>query len=84
VALILVHRLKGEPFFVNADLIDSVEATPDTVLSLVDGRRVVIADAPEEIVERIIHFRAAVLVAAEQLRAGEPAGKLVLLQGEGE
>ena len=82
--MILVHRLKGEPFFVTADLIDSVEATPDTVLSFVDGRRVMVADAPQDIVERIVTFRAAILVAAEQLRAGEPAGKLVLLQGEGE
>ncbi len=82
--MILVHRLKGEPFFVNADLIDSVEATPDTVVSFVDGRRVVVGEAPHEIVERIVTFRAAILVAAEQLRTGGPGGKLVLLQGEGD
>jgi flagellar protein FlbD len=75
--------LKGEPFFVNADLIESIEAIPDTVLTLVDGRKAVVSETPKEVVDLITTFRASVLVAADQLRSGEP-GKLVLLQGEGE
>jgi flagellar protein FlbD len=67
--VILVHRLKGQPMFLNADLIESVESTPDTVVTLADGRRYVVADKPEEIVERSMNFRASVLVAAEELRS---------------
>jgi len=66
--MIAVHRLRGEPMFLNADLIESIEATPDTVLTLVDGRRIVVADDPEVVAERIIEFRASVLVSAAEMR----------------
>lgn len=70
--MILVHRLRGEPLFVNADLIESIETTPDTVLTLVDGRRVFVDDSPEVVVDRIVDFRASLLVAADDLRAARP------------
>ncbi len=54
--------------FLNADLLESIEATPDTVLTLVDGRRIVVSDSPDEIAERIVEFRASVLVSAAELR----------------
>lgn len=66
--MIAVHRLRGEPMFLNADLVESIEATPDTVLTLVDGRRIVVADSPEDVADRIIEFRASVLVSAAELR----------------
>ena len=72
--MILLHRLHGEPLFVNADLIESIEATPDTLLTLVDGRKAMVAEPPEEVADRVIAFRAAVLVAADGLRLqGRPA-----------
>jgi flagellar protein FlbD len=70
--VVLVHRLKGEPIFINADMIESIEACPDTVVVLVDGRRFVLSDRPEQIVARICQFRASVLVAADDLRNGDP------------
>lgn len=70
--MILVHRLRGEPLFVNADLIESIEATPDTVLTLVDGRRVFVDDAPQVVVDRIVRFRASLLAAADDLRTERP------------
>jgi flagellar protein FlbD len=66
--VILVHRLRGEPLFVNADFIESIESTPDTVVTLLDGRRLVVADPATEVVDAIRQFRASVLVAAEGLR----------------
>ena len=66
--MIAVHRLRGEPMFLNADLVESIEATPDTVLTLVDGRRIVVADSPEEVADRIVEFRASILVSAAELR----------------
>ena len=66
--MVLVHRLKGEAVFLNADMIESIEARPDTVVVMVDGRTFVLSDSPEEIVERIRGFRASVLVAADELR----------------
>lgn len=87
--MILVHRLKGEPMFVNADLIESIEARPDTVVTLIDGRKTVVAESPEEIVERVREFRAAVLAAVDELRSqppktGSDGTPLVLLRGDEE
>jgi flagellar protein FlbD len=82
--VILVHRLKGQPLFLNADLIESVEATPDTVVTLADGRKYVVSDRPEEIVERSLSFRASVLVAAEEMRSGtHHTASVVLLPIDG-
>lgn len=66
--MILVHRLRGEPLYLNPDLIEAIEETPDTVLTLVDGRRTIVADAAEQVVERILRFRATVLVTADRMR----------------
>jgi flagellar protein FlbD len=79
--LILVHRLKGEPVFVNADLIETIEARPDTVMTLIDGRKTVVAESPEEIVDRILRFRASVLAVAENLRSAPPPATLTVLPG---
>ena len=78
--MILVHRLRGEPFFLNADLIQSIEATPDTVITLVDSRRIVVADPPEDLVERIRQYRGSLLATAEQILGGDPPS-LTLLDG---
>jgi flagellar protein FlbD len=75
--LILVHRLRGEPMFINEDLIESIEATPDTVLTLVDGRKIVVADAPQLVVDRARVYRASVLAATEELRTHR-SGEVVL------
>lgn len=80
--MILVHRLKGEPLFINADLIESIEALPDTVVTLVDGRKAVVAESPSEVVDRIRAFRASILVAAEDLRISTTPPSLTVLYGE--
>jgi flagellar protein FlbD len=66
--VILVHRLRGEPLYVNADLIESIESTPDTVLTLLDGRRLLVDETPEAVVESFTVFRAKLLAVAEELR----------------
>ncbi|MEO1062730.1 MAG: flagellar FlbD family protein [Actinomycetota bacterium] len=83
--MILVHRLKGEPLFVNSDLIDTIEATPDTVVSLADGRKIMVAESPEDVVDAIRRYRASVIVATDELRelAGHTAD-LVMLPGAAE
>lgn len=73
--------------FLNADLIESIEARPDTVVTLVDGRKTVVAESPEEVVDRIRLFRAAVLAAVEDMRGQSAAqapgsSPLVLLRND--
>ncbi len=81
--MILVHKLHGEEVFLNADLVETLEAAPDTIITLVDGRRVIVREAPDEVVDRIVRFRASVIVAADELRAGRERPQLrVLRQAE--
>jgi len=65
--MIIVHRLNGPPIALNSDLIERAEATPDTVLTLVDGTKYVVADSVEEIVKKVREFRSSVLVLAQQM-----------------
>jgi flagellar protein FlbD len=50
----------------NEDLIETIEQTPDTVLSLVNGHKLMVRDDPGQLVQRIIDFRGVVS------RGGEP------------
>ncbi|HVV35265.1 MAG TPA: flagellar FlbD family protein [Acidimicrobiales bacterium] len=59
--MISVTRLNGSEIVVNADLIETVESTPDTVITLVDGKKYVVHETTDEVVERIRNFRAAIL-----------------------
>ena len=61
--MILLTRLNNAVIGLNADLIERIDATPDTVITLVDGKKYVVAETPEQVVERIIGFRASVLAA---------------------
>lgn len=76
--MILVHRLKGDRMFLNADLVESIEETPDTVVTLVDGRRIVVADSADDIAGRIVQFRASILVTASEMREGAGASVIAL------
>ena len=72
--MILLRRLNGSEIGVNADLIERVESTPDTILTLVDGTKYVVADPAEEVVARIVEFRARILATAETLVHDEHPG----------
>ena len=60
-------RLHGGAVAVNCDLIERVEAAPDTVVTLVDGGRYVVRETVAEIVDKVRAFRAAVVVLAGRL-----------------
>lgn len=42
---------------VNADLIESIETTPDTVITLVSGNKLIVRDSMDTIQERIVEFK---------------------------
>ncbi|HEY3381272.1 MAG TPA: flagellar FlbD family protein [Vicinamibacterales bacterium] len=58
--MISVTRLDGSPMLLNADLVEWIERTPDTVIGLVNGDRFLVRETPEEIVRRVIDFKRAV------------------------
>jgi flagellar protein FlbD len=55
--MIHVTRLDGSDVVVNADLIATIERTPDTNLALVTGARLMVRETVEEIVDRVVSFR---------------------------
>lgn len=55
--MIDVTRLNGEEFIVNCEMIESIAATPDTVILLTSGRTVVVQETPEQLLERTVKYR---------------------------
>jgi flagellar protein FlbD len=64
--MITLHRLghNTEQLHVNPDLITTVEAHPDTVVTLTTGAKFLVAEAPEEIAAAVMDWRAGILDAA--------------------
>ena len=68
--MIQLTRLNHVPLIVNADLIEHVEVTPDTVVALTSGHKFMVLESAEEVVDKVIQFRRAILSpASRQLTA---------------
>jgi len=76
--MITLNRLghSDEPFHLNPDMIVTVESTPDTVIALATGAKVVVAETPAEVAAAVHGYRAEVLAEAfrRRGRAGGPGG----------
>jgi len=59
--MIKLTRLNNHPLIVNSDLIKCVENSPDTVLTLVTGEKIIVLETTEQVLERVISFRRAIL-----------------------
>ncbi|MGA9356376.1 MAG: flagellar FlbD family protein [Terriglobales bacterium] len=59
--MIQLTRLNSHPLTVNSDLIKFVEQAPDTVLTLVNGEKIVVLESAQEVRERVVQFRRSVL-----------------------
>lgn len=58
--MVTVTRLDGSVVVLNAELIESIEAVPDTVITLVNQRKVVVREPAEVVVERVLAYQRAV------------------------
>jgi flagellar protein FlbD len=80
--MIWVTRLNGSEIVVNADLLETIESTPDTVLTLVDGKKYVVQEPAADVVRRIQAYRASILrIIDEPTPAPAPNADLYLLPG---
>ncbi|WP_299036270.1 flagellar FlbD family protein [uncultured Pseudokineococcus sp.] len=71
--MIILTRLAGSRFAVNPDLLERVEATPDTVLTLLDGTKYVVSESLEDVVRRVADYRATVIATARRLAEADAA-----------
>jgi flagellar protein FlbD len=55
--MIELTRLHGEPIVINADVIEFIEPTPDTMISTTTGRKFMVKEAVEEVIDKVIAYR---------------------------
>ena len=58
--MIQLTRINRVALVVNSDLIEHIETTPDTVVSLVNGQKFVVLETADEIIGRVVEFRRAI------------------------
>jgi flagellar protein FlbD len=55
--MISVTKINGSRIYLNAELIETIEATPDTVITLMNDRKFIVRENAEEITERVIDYQ---------------------------
>jgi len=61
--MIELTRLNGNPMVLNSDLIKTAESSPDTMLTLINGEKLIVREECSVVVERVLEYRARLLAA---------------------
>jgi flagellar protein FlbD len=69
--MIRLTRINRSPLVLNSDLIEHMETTPDTVIALTTGQKLVVLESADEVIQKVIDFRRSIanrpnLVAAHE------------------
>jgi flagellar protein FlbD len=59
--MIKLTRLNGSPIVLNSDLIKIAEASPDTMLTLINAEKLIVREELDDVVERVLGYRARLL-----------------------
>lgn len=70
--MIVVTRLSGGRFGVNPDLVQRVDSAPDTILTLVDGTKLLVQESLDEVVDLIHESRSRLLARAREIERQSP------------
>jgi flagellar protein FlbD len=54
--VIKVTRFNGSEYYLNPDLIETIESTPDTVITMIDDKKLIVKEDSTEIIKRIIEY----------------------------
>ncbi|HCV44144.1 MAG TPA: flagellar protein [Bacteroidetes bacterium] len=63
--MIALTRLHGEPIVINADLIEFIEPTPDTMISTTTGKKIMVKETIEEVIGKVVEHRRRCNIARE-------------------
>lgn len=66
--VIIVTRLNGTQFAINPDLLQRIDTTPDTILTLVDGTKFIVKEPMEQVIDLITNYRATLIGRAQDLQ----------------
>jgi flagellar protein FlbD len=67
--MIRLTRINRAPVLLNSDLIEHVEETPDTVIALTTGQKLIVMESADEVVQKVIEFRRLIATRPEPLAA---------------
>ena len=81
--MIRVTRLNGEHFALNADLIERVEGHPDTVITLLEGNKYLVAESVDLVIREIREYRASILATAYEMDRGTYRSPVRLTEDDG-
>jgi flagellar protein FlbD len=73
--MIRLTRVNSESFYLNPDLIQEMETTPDTVLTLSSGARIVVQEAPDRVIDEVVAFRKRLCRPSDQSDSAAPAAR---------
>lgn len=69
--MIELTRLNGNPMLLNSDLIKTAEASPDTMLTLINGEKIIVRESLDQILECVQCYRAKLLASVAQELSSE-------------
>ncbi|WHH58940.1 flagellar FlbD family protein [Petroclostridium sp. X23] len=69
--MIKVTRFNGKVFYVNSDLIEYIESTPDTIITTTTGKKIVISESVEEVIDKIIEFKSKIFYKDREITEAE-------------
>ena len=76
IGMIHLTRINKLPLVLNADLIEQIESTPDTVIQLTNGQKLIVLESAEEVVRRVVEYRRKLLAdPGSAISPGASAGK---------
>ncbi|MBQ3798685.1 MAG: flagellar FlbD family protein [Treponema sp.] len=55
--MVEVTRLDGKRYWINPHQVEYMEETPDLTLTMLSGKKVVVRESPEEVIDRIVSYR---------------------------
>ena len=59
--MIKVTKINGQQFFINCDLMEFIESTPDTIISLTTGKKVIVRESAAEVIDKIVEYKSKIL-----------------------
>lgn len=61
--MLKLTKLSSQSFILNIDLIETIEQTPDTVITMTTGNKYVVKESPDEIMHQVLHFKGQIYLA---------------------
>jgi flagellar protein FlbD len=69
--MIKLTKLNGNPMALNSDLIKTADASPDTMITLINGEKLIVREELEEVMDRVVRYRARLAAVSRPLLAYE-------------